>query len=402
MKVASRIKSSVTGEEYYIGTVGASEYVVVKLTAPTSEDWASMKVVVQDITAGVSQEYSLNALGECKFNIPMGHIYEVTLPFIEGYKQPIAIRVTAQTASRSITHEYSTSEVLYEQINISAIIVGEDISLLNGEVVTIITDSGLTYAETFTNGSVVLRVPYGEHYRIYTPNLDGFTKDGLNLQFTSGIPSRFVRIHYSEGLLGFFGIDDEGNQYSVDTIESMSTEEREKIHYIGYNDATLAVSDRGDGTIGCGVCFPIPWTKVTGYAWSNHAVEFDTARLPFSARDVKDYRSEYCTDLIIQIGEEMAVSTPATTYCRSQKITIGSIERSGFQPAYGTLNILALNQSSLSLIGTLLGKAVPDFTFGGWVCAQRSAENGDYHGAHHGNNAIKTFTSSVIFVLFTL
>lgn len=400
-KIASRLVLA-DGTTFTVGTTGLNENVAVKLTAPTSEDWASMKVIVQNITQATSEEYALSALGECKFSIPMGNVYSIIYPILSNYKQPVNATFTATLASRSVEYVYSAEEVLYEQINISAYVVGAEVSLLDGEIVTIKTESGLTYAETFTNGSVVLHVPYGEHYRIYTPNLDGYTKDGLNLQFNSGIPSRFIRIHYSAGLFGFFGIDDDGNQYSVEQIEAMAEDERGIIKYIGYNDSTLAVGDRGDGTIGCGVCFPIPWTKVTGYAWSNSAVEFDTTRLPYSASAVGDYRSEYCTDLIIQIGEEMGVSTPATTYCRSQKITIGSIERSGFQPAYGTLNILALNQSSLNLMGTLLGKTVPDFTLGGWVCAQRNATNGDYRGVHHGNVAIKTFTGSVIFVLFTL
>ena len=62
-KIATKVILS-DGRTYTIGTTGLNEVVAVKLSAPTSEDWASYKVIVQDITDGANNgEYQLNALG---------------------------------------------------------------------------------------------------------------------------------------------------------------------------------------------------------------------------------------------------------------------------------------------------------------------------------------------------
>lgn len=317
-KIASRLILA-DGTTFNIGTVGVVENVAVKLSAPTSEDWVSMKVIVQNITQATSEEYSLSALGECKFAIPMGNVYSIVYPVLSNYKQPINMTFTATLASRFVEYTYSTEEVMYEQINISVQVVNGDTAELNGKVASALSDNGNAYAAEFVNGKVTLRIPYGERYKITLPNLDGYVHDGNNIQTVAGIPSRFITIHYSEMLLGYFGIDDNGNQYPIERIQEMvdNGEDTSIIHYIGYNDTVLAIADRGDGTVGCAVCFPIPYTKITGYAWSNQAVEFDTTRLPFSRANLADFRSEYNTDLIITIGQEIGVSTPAATYCRS-------------------------------------------------------------------------------------
>lgn len=362
------------GRTYTIGTTGSNEVVSVKLTAPTSENWASMSIIVQNITQSTSEEYALSALGECKFSIPMGNVYSIIYPILSNYKQPINATFTATLASRSVEYAYSAEEVIYEQINISAKVVGAEVSLLDGEIVTIKTDSGLVYAEEFHNGEVVLRVPYGEHYRIYTPNLDGYTKDGLNLQFTAGLPSRFILIHYSDGMFGFFGIDNDGNQYSIEQIESMTEEQRTVISYIGYNDYQLVSSDRGDGTIGNGFMLRIPADIVT-QQWASSNVEFDTNRLPYGGiyNDSKrDYRSAYNTANIIAIGEEIGVETPAATRCNDEIIKVGGIERKGLFIAYGAMYRARLNQSSLTYIGTLLGVDVPDLTKGDFLSSTQS------------------------------
>lgn len=353
-KIASRLILA-DGTTFNIGTVGAVENVAVKLSAHTSEDWASMKVVVQDITDGANNgEYQLNALGEVKFFIPMGHTYSVMLPIVEGYTQPLIITLTAQLASRVITHEYTMSEVQYEQINISAQVVGGDVVELDGEIVTIKTDSGLTYAETFTNGSTVLRVPYGEHYRIYTPNLDGYTKDGLNLQFNSGIPSRFIRVHYTEGLFGFFGIDDDGNQYSIEQIESMQQEERSTINYIGYNDSSYALEDRGDGTLGNGFIMHKSDYYIIGTTLDKGVF---ISTLPVIDKNEAKYnhKSAYNTDAFLRAEAIDGVYSDLAHKSNDKKVTIGGVERRGLWAAPGVFVTVKQNINTLNYILELIG-----------------------------------------------
>ena len=378
-KIASRLVLA-DGTTFSIGTTGLNEVVSVKLTAPTSEDWASMKVIVQNITQATSEEYALSALGECKFSIPMGNVYSIVYPVLSNYKQPINATFTATLASRSVEYVYSTEEVLYEQINISAQVINGDIAELNGKVVSALSDNGNAYAAEFANGKVVLRIPYGERYKITLPELDGYVHDGTNIQSTAGIPSRFIYINYSEGLLGFFGIDDKGNQYSIKDVEQMieNGEDTSIIHYIGFNSVMLIKADRGDGTNGCGFLFKIPYNRIKGKAWSISKVLFDTNRLPLDgATGVadEDFRSLYNNKMIIKIGEELNVSTPASIYCDEQSITIGGVTRNGFLPASGAIYIASLNNNSLSRLGSLLSTDVPDLTSGAYITStQRSKD----------------------------
>ena len=145
-KILSKVLIPATGETYTIGTTGINENVALKLSAPTSEDWTSMKVIVQNITQATSEEYILSTLGECKFTIPMGNVYSIIYPVLSNYKQPINSTFTATLASRSVEYVYTTEEIMYEQINISAQVVGGDIAELNGMVVTALSANGSTYA----------------------------------------------------------------------------------------------------------------------------------------------------------------------------------------------------------------------------------------------------------------
>lgn len=380
-KIATQLIDSVTGERYYIGTVGAVENVAVKLSAPTSENWASMKVVVQDITDGANNgEYQLNALGEAKFFIPMGHTYSVMLPIVEGYTQPFIITLTAQLASRVITHEYAMSEVQYEQINISALVVNGDVTMLNGKLAVAMADSGNSYVGEFVNGKITMRILYGEKCKLTLPDIEGWWRDGTNIQFTTGLPSRDILIHYSEIPIGFFGIDDDGNRYTEEQVQAMvdNGEDTSIIHYIGYNDAALAIADRGDGTTGCGFMFKIPHTNVS-QAWASSNVEFDDPDteekdLPFrSSLDLaaKDCASSTNTTKIIAIGEKLGVATPAASYCRSQRIVVGGIERSGNLPAPGAFYRAILNLLKLDILCSLLGKTAPPINIDNWYTSSQ-------------------------------
>lgn len=374
-KIATRVVLA-DGNTYTIGTTGLNENVAVKLSAPTPEDWASKVIIVQNITQATAEEHALSALGECKFTIPMGNVYSIVYPVLSDYKQPINPAFTATLASRSIEYAYSKEEVLYEQINISAQVVGGDVSELNNMVVSAISTNGHAYAAKFINGRSTLRIPYGEEYEITLPTLDGYVHDGNHIQMVAGIPSRFILIHYSEGLLGFYGMDDDGNKYTYEEAEAMTEEERSRINYIGFGDQAITNSDRGDGTKGNECFFKIPYSRVS-YQWASSNVEFDTARLPFNGPtgDVTDdMRSAYNTNAIIEIGDEMSIETPAAYYCRLQNVTMGGIVRKGNLVAPGIIYRMFLNQMFLNAWGTLLNKAVPTLnSITMWTSCQDSA-----------------------------
>ena len=406
-KIASRLILA-DGTTLYIGTTGLNENVAVKLSAPTSENWASKVIVVQNITQATSEEYALSALGECKFTIPMGNVYSIIYPVLSNYKQPINPTFTATLASRSIDYTYSNEEVMYEQINISAQVVGGDVAELNGMVVNALSDNGNAYAAEFSNGRLVLRIPYGEKYKITLPVLDGYVHDGNNIQMTAGIPSRFILIHYSEGLLGFYGMDDDGNQYTYEQAEAMTEEERSVINYIGFGNPAITNSDRGDGTKGNECFFKIPYVNVSK-VWASNEVEFDTTRLPFFGATgywPNDMRSAYNTNAIIEIGDEMGVETPAADYCHSQEVTVGGITRKGLFTAPGILYRMLLNYTSLAAWGTLLGKTVPTINENmWWSSCQYSATSAVYvnkgNVIANGSSSTKN-NSHKLFVVFDL
>lgn len=406
-KIATRVVLS-DGTTYTIGTTGLNENVSVKLSAPTSEDWASKVIIVQNITQATADEHALSALGECKFTIPMGNVYTIIYPVLSDYKQPINPTFTATLASRSIQYAYSKEEVLYEQINISAQIVGGDVAELNGKAVIALSDNGNAYAAEFVNGKVTLRIPYGEKYKITLPDLDGLIHDGTNIQMVAGIPSRFILIHYSEGLLGFYGMDDDGNQYTYEEAEAMTEEERSRINYIGFGDPAITNSDRGDGTKGNECFFRIPYTKVS-YQWASSNVEFDTTRLPFggpTGNASDDMRSAYNTNAIIEIGDEIGVETPAADYCHLQEVTMGGIVRKGNFVAPGIIYRMILNQISLNAWGTLLNKTVPVMNAGlWWSSCQETAryavyfENGRFSSSTNYSQKVSGHSVLVVFDL---
>jgi hypothetical protein len=173
------------------------------------------------------------------------------------------------------------------------------------------------------------------------------------------------------------------------------------VQYIGYNDAALAIADRGDGTTGCGFMFRIPHTNVSR-AWASSNVEFDdpdTEEKDLPSRSSLDSASKDCasstnTTKIIAIGEKLGVATHAATYCRSQSIVVGGIERSGNLPAFGAIYRANLNKTKLDVLCSLLGKTAPSIHSGlWWTSCQSNATravflaNGGFDGSYNKSNS---------------
>ena len=377
-KIATRIKDPVTGEEYLIGTTGSSEKVMVKLSAPLAIEWENYHVKVQDRSDSFSSGiYPLNALGECSFNVQIGHIYEVSLPVLEQYPQPVPLTYTASMASRKIEYAYNEAELLYEQVNIRTRVVSvqDGVEMLDGLLAVARCTDGTAYVGEFSNGHAEITIPYGKEYTIAYPTVGGYYHDHANDTFVSGVASREIYVHYYWRSFGVNGLDADGNLYTLDEIKAL--EDKSIIVAASYNDAELEVADRGDGTTGCGFMWKIGETTASAQ-WAVSNVEFDTARLPFVTSDAIGL--QHCagaryTQYIIEIGEEISVATPAATNCRNSTITIGGVTRNGYLPAYGQLRRLALNYSAVQALYSALGKTAPAITSGfWWTSCQVSAQ----------------------------
>jgi hypothetical protein len=62
-KILTHIKNSVTGEEYYIGTTGSYETVVVNVTCDDSVEWSKYTATVYDKTTLETQSVKLDNYG---------------------------------------------------------------------------------------------------------------------------------------------------------------------------------------------------------------------------------------------------------------------------------------------------------------------------------------------------
>lgn len=365
-RILSKVLVAATGEEYYIGTTGSYETVVVNVTCDDSVEWSKYTATVYDKTALETQSIKLDSYGQFTFKIKNGHHYQLLLPAISGYDSPYYMNFTATLANRSVLYKYENN-ALYEQLNIEAIVVNHEVGVLNEKEVKVVdVDTNTEYTTVFAEGKAVLRIPYGTTYRLFLPDADGLLHDLNYVILTAGVPSRYLLTHYSESLLGYFGIDNEGNQYTIDDIKAMP--DTSIITYVGYNDSVLAQADRGDGTQGCGVMFSVDNNTVSKQ-WASANIEFDTTRLPFKGNidlALKDFASSKNTHNIITIGEELGIPTPAASYCDSQIATVGGITRKGYLLAFGVLYRMVQNKTQLDELYLALGKTAPAIHSGRW------------------------------------
>ena len=376
-KIATRLKNAVTGEEYYIGTTGAEENVRVELSAPDAVDWTQLQVQVQNISKSTSETYDLDAQGKCTFKIPMGDIYVVVLPIVSGYLQPNEIRNAATMASRVIEYAYMTDsrkELLAISSHVQSI-TGDTPAMLAGLQIIATDTLGVQYIGYFTAQGTcnTIEIPYGRTYTIAFPNVGGYSHDHMGEEHTAGLPSREIDVRYTEIGIGVFGMDAQGNKYTIEQIAALA--DKSIIVAGAYNDADLEASPRGDGSYGNGFCWKIGDEVMTQQQWAYANERFDTDRLPFYS-DLGDmkFAGKHMTDMIIQIGLEKWPSVPSGSYqtqaatnCNAKRFVIGGVDRDGFLPAYDQIYRIAnLNKTAFQAFYAALGLTAPEIWSGNW------------------------------------
>ena len=413
-KIATKVQFA-DGTIMDIGTRGNVEKISISMHSPTSVDWTSLTVTIQDISGGTVLTLTPDQSGAASAEILLGHIYEVQLPTIDGYVQPISLRYTASLVARPIDYTYSAEEQYFEQLDLRFGIssMNADVSVLNGYTVSAVTVSGTahTYSAVIQDGvATITGIPYGSEYQINLPTLPGWKHDHNGETHTAGVPSREIVVDYWNYDQGVFGITADGHHYTASQIETLiegGVLTADDIVAAGYTDDSLENADRGDGTNGCGFCWKINSSStnyygasIGSYAWASSNVEFDTAKLPFRSSNnaaLEDMAGSHNTSLIIQIGKEFDpdVPTPAATAARSQTLTIGGVDKQGFVLAYGQIYRLRLNMAQLQNFYAILGKTAPPITSGNWwTSCQFSATNAVYLG-NGGFSSGKTFSYNV-------
>ena len=412
-KIATRLKNAVTGEEYFIGTTGAEENVRVELSAPTAVDWTQLQVQVQNVSKSTSASYDLDAQGKCSFKIPMGDIYVVVLPVIQGYLQPTDIRNAATMVSRVIEYAYMTDsrkELLAISSSVQSI-TGDTPAMLAGLQIIVTDTLGDEYVGYFTAQGTcnTIEIPYGRTYTIVFPSVGGYAHDHMGETHTAGLPSREINVRYTEIGIGVFGMDAQGNKYTTEQIAELA--DKSIIVAGAFNDADLEASPRGDGSYGNGFCWKIGDETMSQQQWAYANEEFDQTRLPFYSNlgDMK-YAGRHMTNMIIQIGLEKwptvpsgSYQTQAATNCNAKQFTIGGVDRYGFLPAYDQLYKLAtLNRSAFQAFYTALGLTAPQiWSSNWWTSCQNSAQYAVFlsNGGFYYNNKNDKYS---VFVCYDL
>ena len=427
--VLSRVKSAVSGDEYYIGTYGDNETLVVTLQiGGGSVTWSDYKVTVEDKTAGTAESKNLSETGTVNFSIPWEHQYVVTLPTVSGYPVPLqrtyyALKVLS---ARYLDYIYENN---VEQVNIHAIFVStnSDVSLITGKTLTAkITGSSTTYSTTFdSEGDAVLNIPYGLTYILEYPEVDGLYVDIAGRTYTSGVVSRNIIIQYSDILIGVFGISSEGKYYNIDSIRNGlddGTISASDIVAVGVSSPELIRAKRGDGsTYNCSFCYNIADTAV-GRMWADSNISFNPNKLPYitsiGAANISQIDGNYNTAKIIEVSANRecgtwtynsdtkrydgtnltSVGCPAATYCYEKSLTINGVTRNGFLPSFYQIYVAKNNLSALQELYTLLGKTFPNIASGNWwTSCQYSETNSVYlnFGGFYGGY-FKTDSGSVL------
>ena len=401
-KIASRLILA-DGTTFTVGTRGSKEQVALKLTAKTEVKWEMFNISIQDLSDGTGQTKQLSADGECNFEIPLGNRYSITLPFVDGYTQPQALVYTASVASRTIEYNYDNlNEYLTIRIAVRSEDSGHTAAMFNGLEVVCKGANGVNYSGTIQNGKVTILIPFGISYTIAMPQFDGLAHNHTNETFVAGLTVRNLVYSYVDyNNLHVYGLDADGNAYTIADIQKMTAEEKTKIIAGAYNDVTLANAPRKDGGVGCGFAFSTTspnfsasWAQANVDFSDNNAVVADAITAGalaegcgyYNTNDkafaVKDGAGE--SALVMQVGRVLADAgllnqsnpTPAFQTAFDKKLTIAGVERSGFVPAHGQIYALNSSKNELDLFFAALGKTAPTIHSGyWWTSCQGNAAN---------------------------
>lgn len=430
-KILSRVRDSVTGEEYTIGVRGNNEQVALKLTADTDVSWEMYNISVQDLTAGGEQIIALSADGECTFEMPLGNKYAITLPFIDGYVQPNALTYVASISSRNIEFNYNNeNEYLTIRIAVRSDLEGNDASMFNGLEVTCVGSRGVNYTGTIENGQVTILIPYGTGYSITMPQFDGLAHNHVGEYYTAGIPARNLVFSYVDyNNLHVYGLDAEGNAYTIADLQKMGTEAAAALIVAGaYNDATLAQATRKDGGTGCGFCWNIA-SPTFSASWANANVDFgvnnsvvaeaiESGALTEGCRYYTNHNSAFAVKdgagesaLVMQVGAVLADAgllnqanpTPAFIMAHNLVCPVTNAERRGFVLSFGQMYALYQSKMEMNSLYAALGKTAPTIHIGyWWTSCQLSATNAVTLTTGMFRNDTKTSSSFSVLVAFDL
>ena len=383
---------------------GTQNVLVHLYAAEGSPEWENYEVFVYDRASGISHAYQLSSDGACSFQIDMGHIYEVSFPQIGGYVKPETQVFSAASLQNIVTYTYATETNMESlRILVKNGMTGAANNCLDGVTLSVYCTDGTSYSGVTAGAVCVIEIPYGKTYTFSPINVEGYRLESGAVTYTASMVQRSVNIKYTEVQYGMFGVDANGNMYTIAEMEELA--DKTIIKYGYYNDAALANSMRvSEIQNGNGFYWEIGAESLGQKAWAAGNVEFNTIELPFYSNlgDWK-YAGRYMTDKIISIGADLFPSsdnpTPAATACANKSITIGGTAHRGFLPAYDQIHKIATdNRTTFQSFYAALGRTTPTIWSGSWwTSCQQSAQdavtvsNGGFNRNNKTNYGINVF-----------
>lgn len=283
--------------------------------------------------------------------------------------------LTLKESFSKIAGSYS-SLVPKEFVTIQLHAENTDLSAYKIKVVNT-TSGNEEFYDISASGYTEFEVKYDSVYEIVFPIIGAYITPATRT-FTAQIPIRKIEASYV--MPGVFGLDEQGNRYSLEQIESLA--DKSIIKYGGYTDAFLENCVRKNGDIGCGFMWNLDNNEsIQNQAWSDKAIELSQDLLPlYVGPSDSYYDGESDTDYMIYEGARLAISVPAATICKSKVIQVNGVKTKGFLPAPAQIyRLLALNRTSFSSLYNACGLAEP-------------VTNGDYLWTSTQTNANKAIS----------
>lgn len=197
------------------------------------------------------------------------------------------------------------------------------------------TSGNEEFYDISASGYTEFEVNYGAVYEIVFPIIGVYITPATRT-FTAQKPIRKMEASYV--MAGVFGLDAQGNKYSLAQIEAL--EDKSIIKYGGFADYDLENAQKADGTYGCCFMWELEDSYIENILWCNKEIEFDQELLPFITTN--DEAIKYCdgeayTRYIISEGIRLSATVPAAEWCNNKTILINGISLQGYMiaPAQG-------------------------------------------------------------------
>lgn len=270
--------------------------------------------------------------------------------------------LTLKESFSKIAGSYS-SLVHTEFVTIQLHAENTDLSAYKIKVVNT-TSGNEEFYDISASGYTEFEIKYDSVYEIVFPIIGAYITPATRT-FTAQKPIRKIEASYV--MAGVFGLDEQGNRYSLEQIEAL--EDKSIIKYGGYTDYDLENYQKADRTYGCGFMWKVEM-EINSLAWASQSIEFSQELLPFLSTE--DIALQYCdgeayTIYIISEGVRLGVTTPAATWCNEHTITINGITKNGFLLGYGQLKKFVKNIGLINVIQTAVGQGT--FNSAGWFYA---------------------------------